>query len=358
MRVFQLLPTMSYGDAVSNDAMALMGILQELGYSTAIYASGIAPNVNSLYVMPAGAMPPPREEDLLIYHMSIGSDLAYEIEKYSCKKVMIYHNVTPPKYFERSNPVLADLTQKGLEQLKYLSDKFDYCMADSEYNRQELLALGYTCQVDVLPILIPFEDYLKTPDSAVIRQNNYGETNILFTGRIAPNKRQEDIIDAFAVYKKKYDPTAKLHLVGTYRDTQEYHKQLQDYVKRLQLPDVYFAGMVSFAALLAYYRTADVFVCMSEHEGFCVPLVEAMCFEVPVIAYAAAAVPDTLGGSGIVLEEKEPEITAGMIDRVMRDWELRDAVLQGQRERLNDFSYESVKRRFIDYLDAFLRGEK
>ena len=156
--------------------------------------------------------------------------------------------------------------------------------------------MGYTCPIDVCPILIPFSDYEKEPDRRVLRRyKGDGKTNLLFVGRIAPNKKQENVIRAFYFYHKYYSPDSRLFLVGSWSGMESYYERLCDYVKALGIAEhVVFTGHIRFDEILAYYHLADVFLCMSEHEGFCVPLVEAMYFHVPIVAYSCAAVPDTL----------------------------------------------------------------
>jgi len=355
MKIIQIMPTIAFGDAVSNDALALMDILAGLGYETAIYAENVDERLNMKYIYRFKDLPRPKEKDVVIYHMSTGSGLAYQIESMNCRKIMIYHNVTPPLYFAGYSAVLCELTQKGVEQVKYLADKFDYCLADSEYNKQDLLEYGYTCPIDVLPIIIPFEDYYKMPNQDIAdlfgKDNN---TNILFLGRIAPNKKQEDIIAAFYQYKRYYNPTARLFLVGAHGGMEEYYARLQKYVLALDLRDVYFTGHISFADILAYYQIADVFLCLSEHEGFCVPLVEAMLFDIPVIAYDAAAVKYTLNGAGVLLQDKNPLLLAGWINRLIKDNTLKKQILQSQTNRLKSLQYEPIKEQFTNLLNRFL----
>ena len=174
-------------------------------------------------------------------------------------------------------------------------------------------------------------------------------------GRIAPNKRQEDIIRAFRYYHRNCNPKSRLFLVGSDTGMERYRNQLDNYISALGLQDaVIFPGHISFAAILAYYRLADVFVCMSDHEGFCVPLVEAMYFDVPIIAYAAAAVPETLGNGGLLLDSSEPETAAAAVDRILTDEPLREALRAGQKEKLKDFSYDRVKERIMGYLKPYL----
>lgn len=356
MKVLQLLTTLSFGDAVSNDTLALKDVIAEMGYTTAIYAENIDPRLPRHAALPVTQLPRLTAEDVLIYHKSTGTDLSFQLEQYPCRKVMVYHNITPPAFFAPYNQAAASLTEYGLEGVRHLKDQIDYCLADSEFNKQNLRDFGFTCPIDVRPILIPFEDYDKKPDDAILRQyTGDGWTNLVFVGRIAPNKKQENLIRTFYHYKH-LNPKSRLILVGSYQGMESYYARLQSYVKALGLSDVVFTGHIKFAEILGFYHAADVFLCMSEHEGFCVPLVEAMHFDVPVIAYDTSAIAYTLGGSGILLHDNNPLEAAMMTDRLVRDAALREQVLAGQRRRLADFRYEKIRDLFMSQLRGFIDG--
>jgi len=356
MKVVQVLPTISYGDAVSNDAIALKKVIKGLGYDTEIYAENIDKRLERKMAVHISVMPEMNKRDVIIYHNSTGTDISFSLPKWNGRKMMIYHNITPPEFFMSYNMNAAALTEYGLDGTKYLSDKVEYCLADSEFNKQDLLRMGYKCPIDVRPILIPFDDYKKKPNHDIIAKYNDDWTNIIFVGRIAPNKKHEDIIKSFYIYKRKIKQKSRLFLVGSYVGMENYYKKLKLYVRALGLEDVYFTGHIKFNEILAYYKLADVFLCMSEHEGYCVPLVESMIFKVPIIAYESCAVPDTLGQSGVILKDKNPAFAAGTIDRLVRDEGLRMYINEKQKERLDDFSYENVKNIFVRNLDDFING--
>lgn len=360
MRVIQMLPTISYGDAVGNDALALDAVLRNSGYRTGIYAERIGKRVPPESAKSITRTPKLKDEDIIIYHLSTGSDVNFSIANYPGKKIIVYHNVTPCEFFSGYSAVSWHLCKYGYEGVQFLSDKADYCLADSSYNKRELQRMGYNCSIDVLPILIPFDDYRKEPNKEVIsKYRNDGYTNILFTGRIAPNKRQEDIIAAFYHYHKNYNDKSRLILVGNYEGMEEYHEDLEHYSKHLGLENsILFTGHIGFDEILAYYHIADVFLCMSEHEGFCVPLVEAMFFDIPIIAYDSSAISDTLGGSGFLLKEKNPLETAGVIDYIVNNMAIKESIVSRQRERLRDFSHETIEKRFLSYLESFIEGNK
>ncbi|MDO5403593.1 MAG: glycosyltransferase family 4 protein [Eubacteriales bacterium] len=354
MQIIQIIPTIAYGDAVSNDTVALKTVIKSMGYHTKIYAESVVAPYDSKVALSIDKLKSVEPDDVIIYHFSTGSQLNFDIAEYKCRKIMIYHNVTPPEFFENNDNYIRGINEWGLEGAKYLKDKMDYCLADSEFNKQNLIDMGYTCPIDVLPIIIPLKDYLKKPNKVTIKECSDGYTNILFAGRIAPNKKQENIIAAFYYYKKLYNPKAKLILAGSYKPEDVYYKRLIDYIRRLGIRDVIMTGHKKFDSILAYYRTADVFLCMSEHEGFCVPLVEAMIFDVPVIAYDTTAVAGTLGGSGMLIDNNDPVFTAGCIDRLVKDKSLRKQIVERQRERLVDFEYDKIAEMFKGYLTAFL----
>ena len=357
MRVVQLLPCLRRGDAIGNDARALQKILKEAGYETMIYTQEIWPGIPEEEWKRVSDMPALSDEDILIYHASVGTDLNFTLPSLGGKKVMIYHNITPQRFFRRYSRETEQNVKKGYEGIRYLADKMAYAIAVSDYNRQELRRMGYTCPIDVCPILIPFSDYDRAPDEKFLEKYRDGKKNWLFVGRIAPNKKPEDVIRAFAVYHRDYEPESRLMLIGSTGNVKLYDQALENYIRALGLEnDVVMPGHVSFDEILASYRAADVFVCMSEHEGFCVPLAEAMYFGVPIVSFASSAIPETLGKAGLLLHEKRPELVAAAVDRVLTDGELRDALVQAGKERLKDFSYESVKERFLDCLNKVIQN--
>ena len=340
---------------MGNDTRAIYRILKEEGFDTVIGAEAVDRRIPKDEAAELKDLPKIREEDLVIYHGSTGSKLNFDIAGYPGRKIMIYHNITPPGFFRRYNKEARENMEYGYEGIRYLKDKFAYCIADSEYNKQELRRMGYECPIDVCPILIPFEDYDREPSAKVLKQYRDGKKNWLFVGRIAPNKKQEDVIRAFYCYQRDYEPESRLFLVGNAGGMEIYEARLKNYIHVLGLDEkVIIPGHIPFDETLAYYRLADVFVCMSEHEGFCVPLAEAMHFGVPIAAYGCCAVPDTLGNGGLLLDSKEPEVAAAAANRLITDQALRAAILEGQKEMLQKYAYETVKSRVLSLLKGFI----
>ena len=164
MRIFQLLSTIAYGDAVSNDTVAMEKAIKQMGYQTRIYAESIVPPLDKKTALPVEELKDVSEDDIIIFHMSTGSRLNFDVAKYTCRKIVVYHNITPPEYFKNNDERFSDICEYGLKGAKSLADKVDYCLAVSEFNKKDLLDMGYKCPIDVLPIIIPMSDYDKAPD--------------------------------------------------------------------------------------------------------------------------------------------------------------------------------------------------
>lgn len=349
-RIIQLVSSLNFGDAVGNDALAIKHMLEGAGYATAIFTFAVHPKIKEENVYNIDLLPELTEDDIIIYHYASEDGFQKLIEETAAKVVLRYHNVTPPEFFHGYDEKAETITRKGLAQIKSMRDAIDYGMVASEQNKKDLEQMGYECPISVVSILIPFKDYEQQPDLDVVNGYSDGNTNIVFVGRIVPNKKFEDVIACFAAYKKKYDPAARLFLVGNYQETDAYYQHLQEYIKECGVENVIFPGHIAFRTILAYYKIADLFLCMSEHEGFCVPLVEAMFFETPIVAYASTAIPGTLGGSGVLVESKEPERVAEKIHQVIEDEQYKNEIVKEQKKRLQDFSYENIKEQILDEL--------
>ena len=356
MRIVQMLPTMSFGDAVSNDAAAIRQMIREMGYETEIYAENIDERLPEGSVKPMLTMRGLTEVDLLIYHGSTGDPMNLWLPSISGRKIMRYHNITPPEFFKEYSEEATERSESGLREMKMISHTFPYGISDSDFNRQGMRKLGFRCPIDVCPIVIPFEDYEKEPDTEVLQKyQGDGYVNLLFVGRITPNKRQENVIRAFAEYHREYEAKSRLFLVGSAKGMEGYLARLQKYVKALGIEEsVIFPGQISFRAILAYYRIADVFLCMSEHEGFCVPIVEAMYFDKPIIALRAAAVPETLGNAGLLLDDSDPMVAAAAVNRIVKDKDLQEILKNERRKQLKKYRYEAVSERMKNCLQKVL----
>ena len=353
-RVFQIVSSLNFGDAVGNDVMAIQNFLKKENIVTAIFANSIHSKIEVGTAFLIDKLPELRADDIVLYHFASEDPLCELIKKVPCKVILRYHNVTPPKFFHGFDLGAEMNTKKGLEQIKALAPYIDYGIVVSEFNKQDLINMGYTCSIDVAPILIQFDDYKKKPSHSIVEKYSDGKHNIIFVGRMAPNKKVEDVISAFAAYKKMYDKDARLFLVGNFKEEDKYFKFLQKHINKIQVKDVIFPGHIPFDEILAYYTIADIFLCMSEHEGFCVPLVEAMFFDVPIVAYLQCAVPDTLNGSGVGIDNKDFNMIAMKINNILKDEPYRNNIIQGQRKRLKDFDNETIGKLIVDKIENIM----
>lgn len=348
---YHLVPAIMPGDAISHCALALHRSAQAQGYNSQVFARWIDPSMRG-QVFPFNRCQP-KSSDILLYHFGLGSELTdFVIGKSRARLVLIYHNLTPPYYFKFEDPLLAQSLQMGQDQLVQLQGFVDLAITDSNYSARELSAMGYSNLAVVPPVHLD-EKYEIPPDRATLERFTDQKTSLLFVSRIAPNKKQEDVIKAFHFYRR-INPDSRLFLVGPLGVTKAYHRWLLDLIEYLRLPEVHFTDRVSQAQLNAYYHLADVFVSMSEHEGFGMFLVESMYFDLPIIAYESTAVPETLGHAGVLLKEKDFPIIAEMINLLVSDEDLRQAILETQRRRLRHFTEDKVQARFWQSLTPLL----
>ena len=352
MQVHQFHPTVSFGDAISNQILSLQSLLRRMGYRSEIFCERLPTHFEGRARHMSQYASYSSSTNVLLSHFSLGylPAILDWLEKVPDRKVIVYHNITPHKYFAGINDVYLEAAQAGREQLNHLSKVTEAGWGDSTFNCQELAEHGWT-DPKVLPIVFEPKRYRIRPDRKVLKRWQDG-LNVLFVGRVSPNKRFEDIILTFYYLKRFVRPDARLFLVGAAQGMETYLEFLQALVKRLDLPDVIFTGHVSGPQLMAYYRCASVYLSMSEHEGFGVPLLESMHFGVPIVAYQAAAVPETLDGSGILVKEKNYAAVAGLIGLLAEDDNLRARIVAQQRERLEDFLPERVGARLEEILGS------
>ena len=351
MHVHQILPSLSYGDAVSNHAIEIKKILNNYGYDSNIYVKYVDPDVSEF----AKPLSDYREDpaNVIIYHFSLaGFDVTEFVKNLPEKKILIYHNITPAEYFRDFDDTLYHLCVKGRNELRDLSDYILLGLGDSRYNEMEMIEAGYK-DTDILPILIDLERFGQERLNEFHPNHNERTINIIFVGRLSPNKKQEDIVKIFYIYNKFINSNSQLYLVGSEQIT-SYASEITMLLKSLKLEEhVTITGKVDDSDLAKYYKLADIFLCMSEHEGFCVPLIEAMQFEIPVIAYNSSAIPYTLGNAGILVNNKNYIEIAEMIDILLKDEALFRRVVVTQNERLKDFNREHVAKKLISILGKF-----
>ena len=349
-RVHQVLATLGYGDAIGHEVLGIRRVLKGAGYESEIFVETADPRLESLtidYREMVGTIAP---EDVLIHHFSIGSRASRTAYALPGRMALVYHNITPPEYFVGVHKDLVKLCFRGRRELTAYVDRCDLALGDSEYNRLELEALGFG-RTGVLPVVPGFGHLDVAPDRTMAASFDDEWTNVMFVGRVIPNKKFETVISAFHVYKAHHNPRSRLLLVGSYSGFERYLAMLQSLVARLGTGDVHFFGHVSNEELTALYDVADLFVCGSEHEGFCVPLIEAFYKRVPVMAYAASAVPATMDGGGVLFDTKDPFEIARIMQAVLDDRRVENAVLASQDaalDRLLARDFGGTLLRFVD----------
>ena len=353
-RVHQLLAALSYGDAIGNEALAIQKHLRAAGYESDIFAESVHPRMAHLARPLWEYAEVSSPETVCLFHFSIGSAAGRLIFHAPDRLVAIYHNITPAHFFLGFHPHLAGLCYHGRRELAAFAGRTELALGDSEYNRRELEAAGYA-RTGVLPIVLDLDEYEAAPSPVTRAQYDDGRTNILFVGRMIPNKKIDDLIRTFAAYQKAFDPKSRLILAGDHRGHERYYARLTEMVRALRVDEVVFTGHVEHDELMACYAVSDLFLCLSEHEGFGVPLLEAMVFGLPVIAYDAGAVAETLRGGGILLDEKDPFVVAALIDRVLNDGALRASVLGTQSRALASLRAVDFGALLLDRLAPVLR---
>jgi glycosyltransferase involved in cell wall biosynthesis len=344
MIVNQWVPAAHRGDAIGDSARRVRDLLRSIGHDAEVYALTIDDDLR--HDVRRFDDPASRRGDLTIFHYALPSPMTEAFASLPSGRVLQYHNVTPAAYFAPYDPALFRLATLGRRELATLAGRVDLALGDSEYNRQELAALGFG-RTGVFPIAVDAARITQPAERpALDRILEDGLVNFLFVGRIAPNKKIEDHIRLAEVYKRYVDAYYRFIFVGRFDVVPRYYSMIRALMAEYRFLDdrFVFTGPIPDQELAVYYRHAAVYVSLSEHEGFCVPLVEAMAADVPVLAYAAAAVPDTLGGAGVQFAPKDLEVAAELLGSLAFDEALRAGVIAGQRRRLADFGDARITR--------------
>jgi L-malate glycosyltransferase len=353
MIVNQWVPAAHRGDAIGDSARRVRDMLRQAGHQSDVFALTIDDDLRG-DVRPF-VEPEARTGDLTIFHFALPSPMTEAFGSLPGGRILQYHNITPAAFFAPYDPGLFRLAALGRRELQSLVGRVELALGDSEFNRQELEAFGFA-RTGVMPIAVNTGRITEAPRRPALEKIlGDGLINILFVGRIVPNKRIEDHIRLAEMYKRYIDSYYRFIFVGRHDGLPRYYNQIRGLIAEYRmLPErFWFTGPVPDEDLAAFYRWADVYVSLSEHEGFCVPLVEAMAADVPVLAYAAGAVPETLGGAGVLFAPKDLEFAAELLGALVYDRPVREAVLAGQRRRLADFAPDRIERRLLEVVGEF-----
>ncbi len=332
-RIIQIAAGATPGDAITNEIAILHQHFEQTFSASQVYAEHIAPG------LPFPVQPPtayrPATRDVIVFHHSISMQSADAVCRLDLPRVMIYHNITPAHFFLPYNPVIAEHLTKARRELGRLSHHFDFCYGDSDFNRREIAATGHAATA-VLPVFFPRVE-TKARDQAARRQGKTDAPVLLFVGRIVPNKSHADLIKML-FFLRRIVPGARLVLAGSeHAGIPSYTEELHRLTQYLGLTGaVTITGYLSERELDSWYDQADLFISASRHEGFCVPLLEAMLHGLPVLAYTgtSSAVEETLDGAGVQYTQMDHASMASMAARMITDRGFRAAVLRGQETRL------------------------
>jgi glycosyltransferase involved in cell wall biosynthesis len=350
VRVDQVIPSLASRDAIGVSSLNLRDGLRAAGIESDIYYGSFTPDVEQ-EGRPVIELGRATRGRWLLYQASIGSPVYDILAARSEPKLVNYHNITPASLLRDWEPAVAYEASLGREQLARLAPQSRFAVADSAFNESELLALGYSGTA-VVPLLIDMHAKSDSPDPDATdrlqrRKEREGGADLLYVGKISPHKAPHDLVKMLEVLRRIHDPAARLHLIGSPLG-ETYEPALRAFIADLGLEEaVNLPGSVSGAELEAYFQAADVFVTASDHEGFCVPLAEAMGHGVPIVAYGVAAVPETVADAGLVLSDKSALPFAAAVGRVLQDPQLRSMLAAAGRQRAAGFDLAASTDRFV-----------
>jgi glycosyltransferase involved in cell wall biosynthesis len=357
IRIHQVLATLGYGDAIGHEVLGIQRVLRSAGYESEIFVETadhrLEPQTRDFRELVDISHP----DSLLLHHFSLGSKASRTAFALPDRMALIYHNITPPEYFVGVHRTLARQCFRGRRELKAYADRCDFALGDSEFNRQDLETLGFP-RTAVLPVVPDFSHLDREPNWLIARDFDDDWTNILFVGRVIANKKIEDLIRVFHAYHTIFNSRSRLLIVGAQGGFERYTASLHQLAGTLGTTHVHFVGHVSDEELIAFYECADLFLCASEHEGFCVPLVEAFYKQVPVLAYAATAVPSTMDGAGVLYDDKDPIHVAGLMDAIMSNAALQDLIVDGQSEAVDRLQAKDFAGTLLGFVETILSNPR
>jgi len=350
--VNQWIPAAHRGDAIGDSARKVRDLLRRLGHDSQIYAMTIDEDMRDEVrdFDEAGA----RQGDVTIFHYALPSAMTPAFAALKGTRVLQYHNITPAHFFADYQPDVFRIAALGRADLKTLAGATDLALGDSDYNRRELDALGFR-STGIFPIALNLDRITSAPPHPALAQIlDDGLTNFLFVGRLVPNKRIEDIVRLAELYKRNIDSHYRFIFVGRNDGIPGYYAAVRALIVRFEMLSerFLFTGPVTDWELAAYYRSASVYLSLSEHEGFCVPVLEAMAAGVPVFAYDSSAVGETLGGAGVSWSPKDLEFASELLGQLAFDPQLRAQVVARQNRRLEDFSEIRLLERLAEVIST------
>ena len=354
IRIHQVLATLGYGDAIGHEVLGIQRVLRAAGYESEIFVETADYRLEPLTLDYRQLIDFSHPENLLLHHFSLGSKASRTAFALRDRMALIYHNITPPEYFVGVHRTLARQCFRGRRELRAYAARCDIALGDSEFNRQDLEALGFP-RTGVLPVVPDFSHLDLPSNSMVARQFDDDWTNVLFVGRVIANKKIEDLVRFFHAYHTFFNPRSRLLIVGAQSGFERYLASINELAATLGASHIHFTGHVPDEELVAFYDVADLFLCASEHEGFCVPIVEAFYKQVPVLAYAATAVPSTMDGAGVLFDDKDPMQVAALMDAIVSNASLQDAIVDAQLAAVARLRAKDFAGTLLGFVDEILR---
>jgi len=347
MRIIQLRSYLNYGDGIGNTIIKFDEILKDY-YSTIIAVINCdAEYDNHPRVLKFNTIEELniQSDDIIIFHFGGADSLGLEVSRISCKKILFYQNVTYPYFYSGLNNLTMLSCAEGQRYIRSVEGIFLKAIAPSAFSRNELVVMGWK-EEDVYQIPLPIS--LEKKDNN--KGNARNKRTFLYVGRIVPNKKVEDLIKLFDYYKRNYYSDCTLKVAGSiYNDA--YYSALNRYINEKRIENVGFLNHVTDEELDELYRNSDIYICMSEHEGFCMPLIEAMNYEIPVVAYKATAIPDTMGDAGVLLESKDPKYVCEKIDKIFEDESYRKQLIEGQNRHIDSYIRDDYEKKLFDIIE-------
>lgn len=362
LTVHQFVPNFAAGDAIGGHVRLTERALREAGIRSEIFYDEAQAAVRGLG-RHYSTFDADRDGDgwraWILFHLSTGSPMASWVLESGIPFGVYFHNITPPLFFDRWEPGAAENLRRGLGEMRRMATGARFALAQSRFSERELVEAGFS-PTDVAPVLVDFTDYDGAPNDrmlARLRREADGAPRWLFVSRVAPNKCHHDVIAAFAAYREVFEPRARLTLVGG-RTSNVYYRSIEVLAEELGVDDaVEMTDTISFAEVLACFHASDVFVCLSEHEGYGVTLLEAMHLGLPVVAYASSAIPEVVGDAALLLDDKDPMLVASAVHRVLTDPAVRDDLLEAGRSRVDELSLKHTSARLVEVIRRCIAEE-
>ncbi len=358
MHVIQIVELLNYGDGVGNTVFFIKRVLNSHSIPNSILTTRCDPRITDETVSVSNDILGMsfRADDIVLFHFAIGSAINVIAESIPCRKILVFHNVTSPALLREWDYAAYMSCTSGYEDIRFSVGKYQHAIALSQFSKQTLVDAGW--KPDDISIF-PLHELSRSGglyDEEKASSLKDGNVNILFTGRIAPNKKIEDLIKIFWFYNLNFNEKSRLLLVGSI-GLSSYKNALDSYICENSIKNVLFTGHISDSERNAYYEAADIFLCMSEHEGFCIPLLEAFQWKLPVVAYNASAVPDTMGNAGVLVNTKEPAAICRVIEELLKNKSYRQNIIDGQLQRLSCMTLSAHDDEFVQLLQTVAGGE-